>query len=271
MTTTSAAIYNTSPYQWNVFTAASWTMDATTNEDVKLTSAGGDTGGTDASWAINNITLPGSAQTVYVWLNTYTNTDCSTGPYDDGVVAFAVFTSGIGVSSTLTESLTATISDYAIGFGNLDSGNVRYATADETGNTVEPASDLPTYIEVSTNAGNGMSIAIKDIGDGSANAGLYDSTIPNLIPAVASSAVSAGSEEYGVYGKDADANITIDEGFDDDTTSDLAITRAMQTFATSSGGLSAENVDISAKASVAGATEAGSYDDTLILAVTPTY
>jgi len=177
---------------------------------------------------------------------------------------------GVTVSATVAESLSVSISDSAIGFGTLDSGAIRYATAAEDGSLTEPTANLPTYIEVSTNAASGVGITIKDEGDGSA-AGLYRSVFPTkLIPAVGAFDVTAGVEEYGVYGKDAGTGITISDDFDNDSP-DVAISRIPQTFATSSGPLDAKNVDISMKASITGATTAGSYADTIILITTPTY
>ncbi len=254
---------------WNVWDQTHWTGTFTTDGDVKYTYSTGEIGGTNASFSTDSITNPTSAGVYYAWINTYSDEACSTA-VDSGVTAFYII-AGVTVSATVAETLSVTISDSAIGFGTLDSSEIRYATANEAGATSEPGDDAPTYIQVSTNAASGMGITIKDDGDGSSTAGLYESSTTELIPAVASSDVSVGSEEYGVYGKGAGSGITIDEGFDNDTTNDLAISRIPQTFATASGPLDAKNVDISAKASIAGDTPAGSYSDTLTLITTPTY
>jgi len=256
---------------WSGWIAANFNGNFTTNGTIDyLHTDAGQSGGNDYSFSTSGITNPDSSATYYARVTTYSDS-CGGTEVDSGVVAFAILQGGITVSAAVRETLSVTISDYAIGFGDLDVSNVRYATADEAGSTSEPGSDLPTYIQVSTNAGSGMVITIKDIGDGAGGAGLYSSGASKLIPAVASSAVSAGSEEYGVYGKDAGTGITIDEGFDDDGNADVAIDDTMLTFASSSGVLNAINVDISAKASIAGTTPAGTYSDTLILVVTPNY
>jgi len=258
---------------WSGWVAASWTGAFGTNGTIDYTYATGETGGGDYSFSTSGITNPTTSATYYGRVNTYSDTGCTTG-VDSGVVAFAILQGGITVSATVRESLTVTISDYAIGFGDLDVANVRYATADELGSNSEPASDLPTTITVTTNAGLGVVITIKDIGNGAGGAGLYSAGASKLIAAVGAETTTvptAGTEGYAVYGKDAGAGITIDEGFDNDVTGALAIDDLMLPFASSSGALDAKNVDITAKTAISGTTPAGSYSDTLILVATPNY
>jgi len=254
---------------WSGWTAANWTIDNTTNGTVKYTYTTGEAGGTDYSFSTGGITNPSGAGTYYARVTTYSDDTCST-EVDSGVTAFAIV-SGVSVSATVAETLSFSISDTSIGFGELTTGNVYYATADETGSTTEPGAGQPTQLTISTNAQGGVTVTIKDVGDGSANAGLYDSTTGELIDAVASSSVAAGSEGYGAYGKSASANLTIDEGFDDDGVSDLAISRSPQTFVTASSAISSETVDLSLKAGISGTTPAGSYSDTIIFVATPVY
>ena len=189
---------------------------------------------------------------------------------DTGKTKVAII-AGIAVSATVSETLTFTATDSAIGFGTLDASEVRYATANEQGATSTPAAGQPTQLSLTTNASGGATITIKDVGNGTDAAGLYKSTATvKLIPAVASSLVSTSTEEYGVYGKDA-SSLTIHEGFDDDTVSDVAISRTPQTFATAAVAVSGGTVDVSMKACIAGTTPAGSYADTVIVIATPTY
>lgn len=163
----------------------------------------------------------------------------------------------VGVSATVQPSLSFSISDTSVGFGTLTENNVYYATGDENGATSEPGADLPVNLTVSTNAPNGVAITVKD-----ANDGLYSSDASYTISAVASSAVSGGSEGFGVYGKGA-ASLTIDEGFDNDTTSDVAISSSYQTFATAASSVSGADVDLVMNAGVSGTTPAGGYSDTI--------
>lgn len=263
---------------WSGWTAGSWTGSFAVAV-VRYYNTTGEAGGDNYSMSTSGVTNSSSAPNdYYVRVTSYnpascTDADtCCTGTVvDTGVAAFYILSSGIGVSATVAESLSASIFDTAIGFGTLTSADTYYATANEQGAITEPANDAPTYLEVTTNAASGVGITIKDEGSGSA-AGLYKSSgTTKLIGAVASSDVSDGAEEYGVYGKGAGTGIIIDEGFDNDTVSDVAITRSPLPFASSSGPLNAINVDISAMASVTGITPAGDYSDTIILITTPLY
>jgi len=157
--------------------------------------------------------------------------------------------------------------DLAVGFGTWAGTEVRYATDDEAGLTTEPGAGLPIQLTASTNAVNGLIITIRSQGDGT-NAGLYKSVAPTkLIAAVASSAVAAASEGYGVYGKNASL-LTIDEGFDNDSVSDLAVTTSAQTLVSTTGSVSTGTVDVVPKAAIATLTPAGSYSDSLTLICT---
>lgn len=279
MVTTSATQGADADWGGTPFTKATWAdIENATPGTVRFWDATGEAGASAAIFGIGTITNP-SALAYSAKINTYapgscTNaaTCCTGTKTDEGTVMFAI-TAVVTVSATVAETLSVSIFDTAIGFGTLSTTQARYATADEAGSLSEPGSDLPTYISVTTNAASGVNISIADVGDGSTNAGLYKSASPtDLIEAKASSAVTdASGDGFGVYGKDAGSGLTIHEGFDNDGTDDAIIARTPLTFATSSGVLSSINVDISAKASVAGATKAGSYSDTLILITTPTY
>jgi len=255
---------------WSGWTVANWTGDFTTNGDIKYTYATGEAGGTNYSFATSGITNPSSAGTYYAWINTYSDTTCATG-VDSGVTAFAIV-SGVTVSATIAEYLTFTITDSAIGMGTWTAGStaVRFANADETGDTVEQAAGAPTQLQVSSNAGGGLTITLHDVGNGSGSAGLYKSTATTkLIAATAANSVAAGSESYAVYGKSA-SGLTIATGFSGGTSTGV-MTTSPQTFASATGAVSSAYVDAQPKAAIAGTTPAGSYSDTLVFIATPTY
>lgn len=188
---------------------------------------------------------------------------------DTGKMKVAVL-AAVTVSATIAETLTFSISDTAIGMGAMATGDVYFATADESGATSEQGSDLPTKLTVTTNASNGVTITMHDVGNGSGSAGLYKSAVTTkLIAAVAATAVSAGSEGYAVYGKDA-SGLTIAAGFDGGSSAST-ITTSPQTFASTAGAVSSADVDVQPKVGMAGDTLAGSYSDTLIFVATPSY
>ena len=170
-------------------------------------------------------------------------------------------------------TITFSISDLAIGFGTFSSTTKRYTTADETGSTSAPGNGEATVLTIQTNAPNGALISGRSKGngtgvEGNGSAGLYKSSSPtNLIAAAASSAVSTGTEGYGIYLKNVTnttGTLSIDEGFDDDGASDVAVSTTNQTLASASAEVDA-TVDLVGVAAIASTTPAGSYADVLTL------
>jgi hypothetical protein len=261
---------------WSGWTASAWTGAFAANK-IQYYNTTGATGGNDYSFSTSGVTNPSSAATYYGRITTYNPSSCTgaadccaTTTVDTGVVAFAIV-SGVTVSATVAESLSFTISDTAIGFGTIGTSNIRYATADETGqDTTEPGNGQPSVLTLSTNATHGATITIHDVGNGTDTAGLYSSGAGHTIAATAPNAVAGGTESYAPYGKNAASGLTIATGFQSNGTT--AVTRSPQTFITASGPLSSNNTaDLAAKAGISGSTPAGSYSDTLILIATPTY
>ncbi len=251
------------------WTTGSWVIDNATDGETKYTNAAGEAGGSDYVIDTGTITNP-IAGVYYARVTTYTNVDCSTGSTDTGVAAYSII-GGVAISATVVESLTFTISDSAIGFGEIDTSNIRYTTDDEVGSNSEPGNGDPSVITLATNGAGGTTITIQDIGNGSGSAGIYKSTgTPKLIAATAPSGVAGGTESYAPYAKNDAANLTIPAGFQ--TGGGTTVSTSAQTFITAAGALSTNNtVDILAKAGITAATAAGAYADTLILIATPTY
>ncbi|MFN3301523.1 MAG: hypothetical protein ACK413_00635 [Patescibacteria group bacterium] len=150
---------------WNVFHPENWTINNTTNGDLKLTYATGEPGGDDSSWVVGNITNPSTADTTfYVWINTYNNTDCSSDPVDDGVVAFATV-SGVEVSAKVLETLTFSVYGVAANDCPTTGGTKKTSTSTTVPfGTVDPNSfyDGCQDLRVSTNAGNGYDVTIGE-------------------------------------------------------------------------------------------------------------
>lgn len=142
-------------------------------------------------------------------------------------------------------TLSFSISGASLDLGVLTPGNV--ATAG------------PSTFTVSTNASNGVVVMIKDANDG-LSTGSY------TIPAKASS--NLGTEGYGVYGANASGGLQVDEGFDNDGASDVAISTSFQAFASSSSSVDTASVDLYVKAIISGTTGAGSYSDTITVIAT---
>ena len=167
---------------------------------------------------------------------------------DSRDIAVAILdTDQIGVSAVVNPTLSFSISPTSLDLGTL------------TPDTVSTAG--PSTLTVSTNAKNGAVIDVKD-----SNAGLSNGS--HTIQAAPSSEVtnSGNIEKYGVYG--SSSTFTIDEGFDDDSASDVAISTSYQTFATVDSSVSSATVSLYAKVVIKGSTPAGSYSDTLTVIAT---
>ncbi len=172
-------------------------------------------------------------------------------------------------SFEINPAFSLSISQNSLDFGSFSNTQVRWATggANSGGSTTEPAV-APTTLTISTNAPNGAVVYAQSQGDGS-SAGLYKSSPPPyLIPAVASSAVSSGSEGYGLYVKNATGGLTIDEGFDDDGVSDKALSTTSQLILSATGALDSATADIFLKASISVSTVAGEYQDIITITAT---
>lgn len=172
------------------------------------------------------------------------------------------------VSGDIYPTLDFSISANTVGFGSITNTNVRFATADGAGSFSEPNSNLPVKLTAGTNAQNGLTITVQDKGD-NASAGLYAAIPAELIPATPSTEVINSSKKYGVYGKNA-STLTLNEGFDNDSIADVAITRSAQTFASSVSQING-SVDLALVVAIDSLTKPGSYSDTLTVICTGNY
>jgi hypothetical protein len=161
---TGAAFSGTSTY---VPTPASWTTTATSNGTVKLTYS---TGETPASASSRTVVLTGITNSsvqdtaYYVRINTYSNTDCATGPVDSATVEF-INTNGSTLSLTVDNSLSFTVT------GVNSGGSCNGATSNGTSTATTIPFGTLTYatngivcqdLNAATNATNGFTIYIRD-------------------------------------------------------------------------------------------------------------
>ena len=193
---------------------------------------------------------------------------------DTGSFAFSILDdSTVGVSATVDPIITFSINDLAIGFGSFSSTTERFATADATGSTSAASNGEPTVITITTNAPNGAIVSARSKGNGTGveangSAGLYKSiSTAKLIAAAAASAVVTGTEGYGLYVKNVTnttGTLTIDAGFDDNASADLAISTTNQTIAAATAVVNS-TADVALNAAIAGTTPSGSYADVITL------
>ncbi len=220
----------------------------------------------------NQIANPGT-------IGSYDITLTSSNTTDSGATYVAITTSGVAVTATVGEYLTFTVGEYATEFGSWTAGDTAVRWADDSGgDTGEPAAGQPIVLSIKSNSTNGTSVTARSTGDGSTNAGLYDSVSTNVInatPANGATTPISGTEGYALYLKDLSAlsNLIIDEGYDDDASSPVAIQTVADEIIAATGGTGGVNgtVDLALKAAISATTQAGSYSDTIILVATPTY
>ncbi|MCI5051337.1 MAG: hypothetical protein MRY57_03440 [Candidatus Pacebacteria bacterium] len=165
------------------------------------------------------------------------------------------------------DGITGTATNNTVGFGDLDSTNVRYATDDATGTTTEAAS---SELEAGTNAQGGYIIDVTGetlvAMDGSGNDidGLFT---PTAAPA-------AGTEAFGLKAAKTQASTGTDQGTvtgDYDGTFHLPDSGVTDTLASNPGPSSNEIYDITYVANIDAFTPAGNYTTALTYTMTATF
>lgn len=203
-----------------------------------------------------------SAATSIVTVKTNNGSDVDT----RNIALVTIASDQISITGKVDPTLTFGITDTQIGFGTITSAALRYATANENGDTVAPGAGAPTTVSASTNAQSGLVIEVRDQ-NAAAGSGMYNSSPATTLTSRASTAVSAGTVGFGVYAKNA-SNITLEEAFDHDSSSDLAISTSFQAIASTTAPVSSASFDVAAIAAVAASTAPGDYADTLTLVAT---
>lgn len=257
-------------------TPASWT-DITTSTALAYKD---NSTPTDGAALTSNANDPTSGNTIrnqtYEEANNFTNSQAAIGTNEDGMWDFALHDNSVSGASTLciravtsgdetfgtysqypeittaagATSLTMTLSNNGISLGTLTS-------------TATTAVGVTT-VSINSNATNGFEVHIKGEGNGT-TAGLYSSPTSSLVAATASSGIiTSGTPGFGVHIDNASAGITIEEGFDNDSTSDLAFSRTFQkVFSTSSNLGSEVSADLRYTTVIDGITAAGAYSETI--------
>jgi hypothetical protein len=273
-------------------TTANWTLDASVNGTLKLTYATGEQpGGSSALTAVttpfDTITNP-VAGTFFVQINTYTNTDCATGPVDNVVVA-SVATAGTLISATINPTLTFTVA----GLGNgatikgavtteNGGGNLNCATSTAT------AISFPTNMSVntnytcgqslttSTNAPSGYSVSLR----GTHASGDFLKGTPTTLTITDGSGSNASpaafgtpSENFSYTSSDAALSSGTTTRFSaDDTWAKVGNNSATnEEVAYDSVPVNAQQINIGYRIRFSGTTEANTYTGTVLYTCTATF
>lgn len=156
-----------------------------------------------------------------------------------------------------------------LSFGEVIDTDVRYATDDGSGSTIEPSNGKPFTVSSSTNGLGGITIYMYDQGNG-IDSGLWSSDLMQLIPAQSSTDVIAASKSFGTYAKN-ETGFAIDDKFDNSGTGDGPITLTPQVVAQNNAPYADGSFDIVLKMATDGTTKAGHYGDTITFLCTAIY
>lgn len=247
----SASTIISSPASWGV------TNNNTTGH-IALTDASGDTTATPGTIVLTGITNGSVADTTYyVEVNTYGNTDCSTGPVDYGAIGY-VYVNGVLISGSVNPSLGFAISSTSCSLGTLSSS---------------AASSCSHTISAGTNASSGYTLsylAATDLTSGS-------NTISDSGTSGATS--TPGTEQFGLNLKN---NATPDVGADPsggsgtasthyDTADTFSFDTSGATVATASSYTTTTTFTASYLANISTSTKAGTYATTMTYNITANY
>ena len=192
----------------------------------------------------------------------------------DAVVTIAGTFSGTGsaaveivtINATVGPSITCSFAGLTTTFANLTTGLIS-------------TSDTNTVITVSTNAPNGLTLTVRDAGDG-ANPGLYKSSSPTSLIGSATdgfadtATLAAGTDDFGIQASTSGgsgASVTIAARYDQSGNDIGGLELTDTTVASATGAVSGRGVTMVHKAAVEGLTPAGSYADTLTYICTGTF
>jgi len=175
---------------------------------------------------------------------------------DTGQIAIRVVDDDqVVVDGIVDPSITFSLSANATSFGIIATNSVK-------------ASSPNIVLTVGTNGENGYTVFVNDVGDTS-DPGLYNTPATKLIASKAygggPSALSAGTEGYGIRAQGTSGTPTIDAEYDSDTAGTVGgLTLAQQRLAYHDGSMSSnDGITVYHHAAIAATTEAGSYFDTI--------
>lgn len=264
----------------DLITPANWTEDVTVNGTLEITHDSADELPVDGNTlTFNNITNGATEGTTYFGLlNTYGNTDCSTSPLDDVVVAY-IFKDGEPVSLTIDPTLTFVCN--GITADTIEAINGEVITHDSNASGIDYLNDVTSStngvsahdLDVSTNANSGYRVLIRHTGQ-LTNAG--GDTIDNWTGTNGSPTTftAAGTEAWGYSTEDSTLD-AVGDGVDRftnpgnewagfSTTDGVVIENTGATSGT-------ETTRVGHQVAVASDTEAGTYTTTILYTVVATF
>ena len=247
-----------------LITAGSWTVGNGVNGSLRITNAGGATPSASGNVVWGSVVSGSAADTTYYGLfNTYTNTDCSTGPVDATVVAF-VYKDGALASLIVDPSLTFTITGVASG-QTVNGATTNISTTPTAINfartpNVSTKGVSAHTLDVASNAG-GFTVHLRQTGTGLSN-GTHDIAAwtgtngsPTTFPAAGTEAWGYTTEDSSLAGGTANRFTTASNWAGMPTVNGLVMDNP------SSG---TQQTKVGHQLGVASTTPAGNYSTTLV-------
>jgi hypothetical protein len=254
-------------------TPGSWTLNKPANGTLTLTNAAGETPASASTRRIsmNAITNSSIADTrLYLRVNTYTNTDCATGPVDNTMVLF-ILTNGSTLTLSVDPTLTFTVNSVAAG----QTCNGATSTQPSTSTTI-PFGTVSTAsnsivcqdLTAATNATNGYTIYTR-------YTAAPTNSLANTIASTSGSNAApgafpgAGNEAYGYTTNDFSLGTGTAGRFNSNLWA--AMTTSNSEVAYEAAGVNSTTYRVGHQVGVSNLTRPGTYTTTVIYTCTPVY
>jgi hypothetical protein len=171
----------------------------------------------------------------------------------------------VAVTATVDPSITFSISDTTIGFGDLSATIGRWATGTTGTNASEALPAAAHTMDISTNADNGWAITYNGATLTATGGTITVASIDE------DSDGTPGTEEFGVSAS-TNGDATIAAGYLRDATADfLFVASTTTTLVSENGPTALETISVSYLANISGSTEAGSYSAAITYIATATF
>ncbi len=208
----------------------------------------------------NQITNPASAESSQI--------DIAGTMADSGsLTVTSIADDSVAVSGQVDPTITFSISDTSIGFGDLSASTGRWATGDANGGDAsDPATPTAAHtLSVATNADNGWAITY------------YGATLTSGSNTIDVASVdedsdgTPGSEEFGISAS-TDGDSTVATGYLRDNAADFTfVASTTTTLISESAPTATETISVSYLANISGNTEAGDYSTAITYIATATF
>ncbi len=254
-------------------TPAAWTLAKPANGTLQLTNAGGEIPASAAARkvSINGITNSSTADTkFFLRFQTFSNTDCATGPVDNVTVLF-ILTNGSTLSLTVDPTLSFTVN--SVGAGQSCNGATSTAASTATTipfGTVSTAANAVVCqdLQAATNATNGYTIFARY------TTAPTNALAQTIAPTAGSNAApaafpAAGNEAYGYTTNDATLGTGTAGRFISNLWAPMTATNAE--IAYEAAGVTTTTYRIGHQVGVGLTTRPGTYTTTIIYTCTPIY